>query len=570
MKDMTTESRPRHSSQGELKTVSLPPDAPARLVVSPTMNRWGEVGKPGHLVNMASSVQQALARDRMADDTWLVLNDASDRTNTSAVRSQGLEEIAKRSGSERARTFIVTPEHRRQIAALVTEETGIRERIVDALLTGTGYAEQRATLDVIAAGLVSQNGQFIDVLTLDDDTIIPERKKYATDLPEGLTRKNNSQVLFPNGHANIADDGLNSLKPFFAPLGSTIDELRVRHGEVRATRGLKDTMHGMLEKASRGEHAQFVVTHSDEDDMKGADKARIMAVAATKHGVPDYRTVKIAETYLKNEFPNEEVPVASYPSGDSKLFAFLEANTNVDSAALSRRMDTQTSVWPWWFISSLDVSLNNPLHTVTGHYRADNELLPVLMKVMLSKTGKATMYGAGIDTQVFHNRARSGYRPDMHDQSTASLVGNVAALEASRRLEFDPLTGEAKMYMVDIDYRAPEDHARRVFEEMRNLATICAAKVTELSSRTQSGGRGLDESGFAALNENIANYARVSTSIKGKLAGFNYDTFKMYLDAEVKSQLAFFSEVLNAMPVVTDQVRKLIKSGNYPILEFVK
>ncbi len=545
----------------------LPPDSPQNIIVSPTMNRWGD-GTDGHLQNMVSSVQDALKRDGMTD-SWVLLNDASNTPDANKKRAQGLAEIQRRSDGD-ARIMLMTPETRAAVAGIVSKHVGIREGVVRALLTGTGYAEQRAALDVVAGGLVSKDGKIINVLTLDDDTVIPERKKYVDEegLPDGIRRKPNSQVLMPDGSARVRMDGVNSLKSFFEPLGLTVGEMRGRTGDLRATRGLHDTMHGVLDMASKGIAAQFEVTHTDEPDMDGAERARITAVAATKHGVPDYRTVKIAQSHLEGEFPEEEVPIASIPSGENKNFTFHEASTNVDSAAISRRLDSQTASWPWWYISSLDVSLSNPLKTVTGHYRADNELLPVIMRVMLSKTGEAHMYAAGIETQVYHNRARTGYRPGMHEQATASLVGNIAALEASRRLEFDPVTGEAKMYMVDGNYRAPEDHAQSVFNEMRNLATVCAAKMTELRGRQENGGRNVSDEDFRRIEENVRNYANIKASIEGKFANFDFRKFKEALDHEIRDQLNFYAEVLRAVPAVTDSVRKLIADGKYPIVEF--
>lgn len=548
-----------------LKQSVLPPDAPLHMIVSPTMNRWGD-GSNGHLQNMVSSVQTALKSDGM-NDAWILLNDASNTPDADQKRAQGLSEIQKRSEGN-SRIMLITSETRAQVSHIVREQTGIRKGVVRALLTGTGYAEQRAALDIVAGGLVTRDGKAMNMLTLDDDTIIPARKCFIDGFPDGMQSRPNSQVLMPDGNAHIRIDGQNSLKPFFEPLGFTVAELRRRDRQLRATRGLSDTMHGVLDKASRGEIAQFEVTHADEPDMEGSDRARIAAVTATKHGVPDYRTVRIAQSHLEGEFPLEEVPIASYPSGENKNFTFLEASTNVDSAALSRRIDSRTTTWPWWYVSSLDISLANPLRTVTGHYRADNELLPVIMKVMLDKGGEPHMYAGGIETQVYHNRARTGYRPDMYEQATASLVGNIAALEASRRLEFDPVTGEAQMYMVDNNYQAPEDHARSVFDEMRNLATICAAKVTELQSRQGNGGRNINDHDFSLISQNIKRYAETKLAIEGKFADFDFKTFKEHLDVEIRDQLNFFADVLKAMPAVIDIVRKLIQDSKYPIIEF--
>ncbi len=206
------------------------------------------------------------------------------------------------------------------------------------------------------------------------------------------------------------------------------------------------------------------------------------------------------------------------------------------------------------------------MQTVTGHYRADNELLPVWLQVLYERTGQQYAYLSGIDTQVYHNRARTGYRPDLHEQATASLVGNIAALEASRRLYFDQQAGRVRMTRVDQGYVAPRDHTQQVYNETHHLAKICTQKLDDLSSRK------IETSAPEALrdiSEKMDRYLSIFGSIQKKLGNFNFETFYYHLSREVAQQLNFFADVLDAMPAVILEVQQLIKKGQYPVMEYV-
>lgn len=556
---------------GELITTTLPPEAPDRIVLSPTMNRWeNATGQAGHLPNMLHSVQGALSRERLSHDTWIILGDSSNQPNVDAMRLarlQPLQEIPSPS-----RMFLLTPETQGQVTDIIVERTKIRREIIDAVLRMTGYASQRAKLDVVAGGLAIVGNRPIKTLELDDDTIIPEHYGVLKEdaLPPGLTHRTNSQVLLDD-REEVSEDMFdvkpNRIGSFFTHLGKTVGEVRQEHPGMRATHKFQDTMNGELEKATRGEPAQFVVTHADieEDDLAEADDSRVVATTATKHGHPDYRTVRIANANLEAEFPVEELPISSYPSGPTEPFAFRTSDTNVDSACIAREIDGTTAFWPWWFVSSDALSRKNPLQTVTGHYRADNELLPVWLEVLREQTGQHYAYLSGIDTQVVHNRARTGYRPDLHEQATASLVGNIAALEASRRLHFDSIAGRIRMSRVDQDYVAPRDHAERVYDEMHHLAQVCVAKLDALTARKRdtSTSEGLKE-----IDEKTDRYLGIWGSIQKKLGNFNFETFYIHLNREIGQQLNFFAEVLDAMPAVIIETQQLIKNGKYPVVEY--
>lgn len=562
---------PSTATPGELVSTMLPFDTPDNLVVTPTMNRWQDKdGGPGHLTNLIYSVQGALDREGLSKDTWMILGDASNRPGTDAARLASLQGLSEMNPS---RLFLLTPETQAQTTEIIVQRTGINREIVEAVLLMTGYASQRAKLDIVSGGLALTADRSLRVLTLDDDTIIPERYGVLKEgvLPPGTKRKPNSQVLLDDRDPLTEDMFYvheNRISPFFVPLGKTIGEIKQEHPSIRATNMFRDTMHEELEKATHGEPAQFVVTHADvdKDDLPDPDNTQVIAITATKHGVPDYRTVRIAQAHLETEFPEEELPISSYPSGPNQLFAFRSAGTNVDSACIARQIDERTAFWPWWFVSYDELSRANPLQTVTGHYRADNELLPVWLKVLYEKTGEQYAYLSGIDTQVYHNRARTGYRPDLHEQATASLVGNIAALEASRRLFFDTQSGRIRMARVDQDYTAPREHTQRVYDEMHNLALICTRKLDSLSDRKK---RQNTPEGLQETTEKMDRYLEIYGSIQKKLGNFNFETFYYHLSREVREQLNFFAEVLDATPAVIIEVQELIRKGQYPVVEYV-
>lgn len=553
-------------SGGRLETTYLPPDAPDNVIVSPSMNRWGN-GVPGHLPKMLQSVQGALSREGLSDDTWMLVSDASNTPDAEALRHEQLNRI---NGFNRpARLFFMTPELQARVTRTIVERTGVDERIVKAILLDTGYASQRIKLDTVLAGLVTATAAHIKVLTLDDDTVIPERYGVVKPefMPQGLSHKPNSQVLLHDEHVRegIFDFRDNKIEPFFRDLGLTVADLRAKYPGFRATGLQKDTMHVSLEDAVQGRPAQFEVSHDDKSDLEGVEQAQVIAASATKFGIPDYRTVRIAQANYESEFPDREVPINALISGPSKPFAFRESLTNVDSAAMARLFNDKTVTLPWWFVSSDAISRQNPLQTVTAHYRADNELLPVLFRELASKGDEQYLYMSGLATQVEHNRARTGYRPDLHEQATASLVGNVAALEAAKRLLIDSATGQPILEKIDDDYRVPEEMARRVFDEMHKLSLLCALKINELDSRKRSATSQQSHS----YERMIDRYHEIMTTIKAKLGNNNFEEFSVHLNTEIRDQLRFYSGVLKAFPKVVDQVQKMIVAGEYPVQEFV-
>lgn len=546
-----------------LRKTTLPTgEAPQRVIVTPTMDRWGTLEQPGHLPRMLRSVQERVSAEGLDGNSWMVVGDASS-LESDKIRDRWLPDLDE--VDHPSRIFILRPEFQRQVADIVQKRTGIRAEVVDAVLYNTGYASQRQKLDAVMAAIVFNNGP-MDVATFDDDTLVPQDYRIFREevLPRGLSRVPNSQVLWPGEVTDaMFDMKHNRLSPMFQHLGMTVGQIRQQHTSFRATTEWVDTMHARLEDMDGDNPVQFVVTNSDGPDVAWADEATIIAAASTKHGVPDYRTVKIADIHLRKEFPFEEMPIKSFPSGPNRPFAFGECDTNVDSAAFARRLDERTSLWPWWFVSSEAISKDNPLQTVKGHYRADNELLPVLLKVIHERTGQHYMYESGIATQIYHNRAQNGYRPNIHEQAAASLVGNVAAMAAADRLEFDQ-DGRPRVN-ADDRYKVSQDRAEKVFYGMMDLASICGSKVRELTARSSY--QPTEDNN--TIEEKIRRYRSTYDSIRRRLAGFNFPEFFSHLDNEVNAQLKFYSEVLYATPIVVSEVQRLIQNGQYPVLEYV-
>lgn len=549
---------------GHIRETFLPPEVPDNIVICPTMNRWG-AESPGPLPDMIQSVQASLCEEGLGHNTWMLISDA---TNPS-MNGQRPERLAEIEHIDHpGRMFFLNPEMQARTADIISRITNVRRQVVDAILSDTGYASQRIKLDAVLGGLINVDGSATKVLTLDDDTmILPEYGILKPEfLPGGAISKPNSQVIMPDEEirGSVMNFRNNRLAPLFDSLGLTIGEIREKYPEMRATKMQKDTMHDTFENITTGGVPQFEVTHDDAEDLQDSFKAKILAATVTKHGVPDYRTVKIAQENFRNEFPDREVAQQSILSGPSAPFAFMESKTNVDSAALSRLFDTKTSLFPWWFVSNEQISKDNPLQTVTGHYRADNELLPSLMSTLSHNGSDSYMYLSGVDTQVYHNRARSGYRPDLHDQAAASLIGNLAAVEAAKRLKVDASSGETHLDQLDGDFDVPDESLKKVYHEMDVLASICIQKIDEIEGRSTN--NVFQQEKNKTL---IRRYKRMHDEIKGKLGGFDYESFSKHARTEIRQQLEFYREVLDAYPAVVAEVQKMIREGKYRVEEYV-
>jgi hypothetical protein len=353
-----------------------------------------------------------------------------------------------------------------------------------------------------------------------------------------------------------------SITSFFDNLGKTVRQIRERYPNMRATRNLHDTMNEALLEAANGKITQFEVTHNNEE-LPDSDDAVIVATSSSKFGNPDFRTINVARAHAMNEFPDQELHVQSVLSGPPEPFAFQFSSTNVDSAALARLFDEHNALYPWWFTSSDKISRENPLQTVTGHYRSDNELLPILMGVISKAREQVCLYISGVESQVFHNRARTGYRPGLHEQATASLVGNIAATESAARMSIFNGGGRARMEPVEDSYEVPRDFAERVFGEIKSIAEICSVKMQEIRSRAA-----VSVQHVAGHEQLLQKYQDVYSSIESKLGGFDFETFYKHLNVEIRDQMRFYEKILQAFPRVVEVVHEIIKAERYPVQAF--
>lgn len=526
----------------------LPKDAPEQIIEIPTMRRWQTC-----LPNLLGSLAESLGDG--ADRAFVLIADGTPQSDAREVeaRNRVIEALPP---EMRRNTAVLSPESQASIVRQVSKQSGVDCEVVEAYLTWTGYGSQRAKLDMIARSYAGDGQR--RVLSLDDDTTIPTQGRTLDPsvVCAGLQDAVNSQTILrdtPSPTAFRTFD--NSIDGFFKHLGGSVSEHSL------GSTDLQDTMHSALEDAQRsGKPVQFVVSATPTQQRPQA--GRVVAAVATKSGVPDYRTVKIAEANLRDGFPEREVPFTSYPSGETQPFAFQRASTNVDSACIARLFDARTSQLGWWLITSDAISRANPLKTVTGHYRADNEKLPGLFERVQQQTGESLWYVGGIDTQVLHHRARSGYRPDIIEQCTASLVGNLVARAALEHLSVDRATFRTTLRPVPPHYQVPEDWTIGVFQNLQYLAE-CARDAIRAIDNESMGAVAAAGGSHAARRE---RYAGVFGTLYAKTAGFDYDSFALHANAEIRNQLAFYGAILDAAPRIESVTRELIAAERYPAL----
>ncbi len=467
--------------------------------------------------------------------------------------------------------YILTPDTREKaVQELMRRLPEVDKEVIRAIITGTGYAEQRAHLDSVIGGMSLAHNTDIKALTIDDDIIFPEEYPMVRENAiHNFKRLPNSQIILETNEDHSSRPDLYeqvpnpSLRQLFEHLGKKFSQVRTERSGVRASKSLNDTMHEQLGVSIEEGAAQFVVTHSEE--KLDAEDAIIFGASTTKFGKPDYRTVEVAKASLRDEFPNTEKSRISFPSGESELYAFQQCNTNIDSAVFSRLMNGETIYLPWWFVSSTDISRENPYGTVSGPYRADNELLPVLARVVAEQTGKQFIYLGGVATQAAHERAATGYRPNVvTEQAPASLVGNMAALESARRIKFDLSSGKPYIEDTEDNYEAPEKHSIRIFNEFITLAQICNSKIYKLTAEAKK------ETDSEENTSKITCYKETFKTLSKKTADWDYTKWKKALDTEIRDQVRFFSKVLEATPKIIEETKNMIQEGIYPVIEMVR
>lgn len=556
----------------EARATYLPSDGPTNTVVIPTFGRWGDKEHPGFLPRSIKSITGAIERDNANKDTMIIVGDLTNSGVTDDVRAGVLS-----ANSQMPRLYVATPETRSKVAEMLSRRIGIDQKMIAAITTENDYGKQRAHLDVVVGGIGRASGQEMKVLTLDDDTVIPhqyvEVKEGALPFLNGLRHSPNAQVIFSH-EGEFTEDIFKrhpnpGLKPFYEHLGKTVGQVREANPTLRVVDSLEDTMHRQLEVALDTGVAKFVVTYPEDgrSNIENAAAAIIIGATATKSGMPDYRTVEIAKQYLRNELPEQELSRQSFPFGHKELFAFLGCDTNVDSAAFARILNERTSHLPWWFVSDVTISKANPhVGKEAGNYRADNENLPVLLRRIHDVTGDQYLYLGGIDTQVIHQRAKTGYRPDLVTVATrGSLVGNIAALEAVRRIELDS-SGLPYIPPIDDRYEAPEEHSQRVFEEFVGLSQSSKGLIFNLEVRRNNSS---DSKERDEIDDKIKRCQYINASLERQLAGWDKRKWKQGLDVEIRDQLRFYRTILEIIPAVIEETGKLIREGKYPIVEMV-
>lgn len=542
-------------------------------VATITKNRWEKpaLGKNvrGAAVDLHESLQRGLTNEGLNKDTLVLFADASDPMQAPA-REQYLTGIHEGFDSP-AKTFVLTLDNLRQIADQVQQRTKLPQSLIEAMFVKPGYGNQRIWYDIITSAVVLLEGPKKQ-LSVDDDIVFPP--VYGIVRPEvlqehQLTRKPNSQVLLRanRGMADLPEDILeireNRVAPIFDYVGQDVKTIKKHHGGIKVSRGIKDDLQEALEKATLLQRpVQAEYTYEDEDGTQGEEDNDATAIGSTpiKSMIPDYVASKIAAVYLLAEFPDYEVPLLAYPAGENILFAYGRGGGNVDSAVFTRYLNKKTILLPWWFASNEQYSRENPLQTVEGPYRADNDLLPSLLKTVEDKTGDKYVYLSGIATQTFHNRARyGGARTGMIEQAMQSLVGKIPAYQVLERLYYDQEQGRLRVRRIrdDEPYQAPEDHVGRVFDTIKYFRDICITKIEKIRSRPATPNN----------TRKIQQYTDVLTKLEKKSGGFDFDTFFKHTSIEARRQINFYAEINDALPKVIEAVGEIIRKGKLPIME---
>jgi len=533
-----------------LELTNLPRVVPERTLVIPTMNRWS-TALPDLLTSLGPMVGTG------SDSLLCIIADGTPESNGAEVAARAAV-LAAMPAALRRSTYVLTPESQASIANEVQRRTGVAAEVVAAYLTWTGYASQRAKLDMVIRGYALDETK--KVLTLDDDTTIPGCGLVLNPgaSGEGGFARPNSQMIRREIPGEAAFTKVpNSLDGFFTRLGESLSPM------MPASTMLRDTMHGALHEAqSSGCSAHFEVT-VDEATIRSAAGGRIVATMASKWGVPDYRTVRVAEANLRDGLPTTEVRYTAFPAGPALEFAFQGASTNVDSACLGRLFDSRTARIGWWLITSTDLSLANPLRTVTGPYRADNELLPALLRQIEAQTGESLWYLGGIETQVQHHRARSGHRPEIIEQATASLLGNLVARGALEHLVVDAETLATSLRPISPEYSSPVEDLRGVFDQLADLAGVARARIGYLDGIRDEVRSEADAREWSRMRQ---GYEHVYESLSRKTKSFDFDTFAGHARQEIRKQREFYRQVLEAAPRLEGIVRDFIRSERHPAL----
>lgn len=555
-----------------IKEGYLPTEAPSNILGYPTYGRW-ETSLPAAVGTVADAVSDAGA----AKDSAIMISDGTpDYTNEQ--RAAQLDRFYGPTGTQPEMPIhVLTHETQQKVVDALEQQTGLKRKVIESVVARTSCGDNRQKLAVVTSAYVTGTNRELVLGLIDDDIEAPRMYDRAT----GFGETPNSQVIIDharNGQTVFERLPNGSIKQNFLNVpGKSLSELRKQFPGTQATRTWEDSMHRQLDVAQKNGVAVFEVNPAGEP----IQEATVWGASVIKHKRPDYRTVEVAKAALWNEFPPQELPIESFPAGPNVPFAFQECTTNVDAAFSAWSVTDETARLPFSFIISRDISLKNPYKTVTTNTRADNELLPTLLPKVAEKTGKSLVYVTGVDFQVEHHREASGYRPNIIEQAATSLVDNLYAQGANELMQFKDMYPYLDDAAID-GYSIPHDRALGVFRQLKDLAHIARLKMAELNQRTT---HSRDEE--EQLGAHLDRYQGVYDTVKGKLGVTHYeeehgvsvelgdwedaafDNWKRELDKTGREQLHYYNDVLQATPIITQEVQRMVDEGVYPVAQVV-
>ena len=570
----------------EIANGYLPPDISPYTVAIPTYERWGKPVKPedggpqtevrGSLPTTLATYDAAIQRAGIAPTSRFLIADGSSKT-THEERARWLQSYYdKNGGSLQTPTFILTHNGQTRLVDQLEEKLNkqsITRDLLERISLDPSCGGNRHKVAVIAAAAVDGTPNSFVLGLVDDDIDVP----YQYEKVGGYGRIYNGQVIVDmrrNGHLQFdrAKNG-NIATDFLDIPGKTIQELKGRFPEMQASETWKDTMHRQLDEAQRNGVAIFEVNPDGESIENGT----VWGISAIKSGKPDYRTAAVLKQFLMDEFPEEELPILSFPASPNKMFAIRKCGTNVDAAMSAWHVDEDTSRLPFSFIISPEISGQGKYGTVGKiRTRADNELLPGMADEVYQRTGKSLLYATGPNFQVKHTRDSSGYRPNIVDQACTSLVDNLYAQAANELMEYNDMHASMDSQAIDA-YTIPEDRAHKVFDTFQEFALICENKRDELSQRNT---HSTEEE--KQLMRKIDMYTQIHQTFKRKLGVLAYEQenntiiptsqwedvafnqWKKAIDDTGRRQLHYFNTILVTTPIVVEATKDILRGGRYP------
>lgn len=540
-----------------------PEGFPNKVITSATRDRWGDLHKPGHVVNMITSTQEAMVRDGLNTSAFMLIADGTNNHDAGQIREQQLETHLDRIDGS-VPIFFLTEETQQMVVDLIVEKTGINQRIVRKVIGAPEYDSNRTKIDVVLAAAVLGSGNVIESLGFDDDIVVPNRRK--TIKPEilavhGLESGVNTYAFWPGELPEDAFDYQpNSLLDYFDPLGQTVEQLRKYKVGLSVSGGWSDGMHQAMETIEDRPVVWEVAPNANRMRNAGVDEnVVIQSVSGTKTFLSDPRTRIYVLQYLLRELTPPEGNILTYNAGPPAPFVFMKAGaggrqTNVDSANISWNHSPKTANILRWYVSDPEVSKRNKL--VDWQFRSDNEWLPLFLVKLWKQLGVRYAYYTGITSEVEHHRASTGYRPkDPIEQAASSLVGNVAATVTLDHIVFQR-DGSARLE-TDYNYRVPRHRAQEVYGFLQELHNVCQIKIEELRRNKLLSG------------ELLAHYRLIDKSVQRRLSNYNFPSFWRRLNYEVNAQMRITDQVLEAYPKIIQAVMDLLRSGSYPAIEYV-